>query len=45
MWPDHVSNLGPLALESDALLTALRRLASIQLNLLMWPPVFRDHLS
>ena len=24
MWPDRVSNLGPLALESDALLTAQR---------------------
>ena len=24
MWPDRVSNPGPLALESDALLTALR---------------------
>ena len=24
MWPDRVSNLVPLALESDALLTALR---------------------
>ena len=24
MWPDRVSNSGPLALESDALLTALR---------------------
>ena len=24
MWPDWVSNLGPLALESDALLTALQ---------------------
>ena len=24
MWPDWVSNLGPLALESDALPTALR---------------------
>ena len=24
MWPDWVSNLGPLALESDALLTVLR---------------------
>ena len=24
MWPDWVSNPGPLALESDALLTALR---------------------
>ena len=23
MWPDRVSNLGPLALESDALLTLL----------------------
>ena len=24
MWPDRVSNLGPLALESDTLSTALR---------------------
>ena len=24
MWPDRVSNPGPLAFESDALLTALR---------------------
>ena len=24
MWPDRVSNLGPLALEADALPTALR---------------------
>ena len=24
MWPDRVSNSGPLALESDALATALR---------------------
>ena len=24
MWPDRVSNPGPLAYESDALLTALR---------------------
>ena len=27
MWPDRVSNLGPLALESEALLTAPRSLA------------------
>ena len=27
MWPDRVSNSGPLALESDALPTALRGLA------------------
>ena len=27
MWPDRVSNLGPLALESDVLPTALRSLA------------------
>ena len=27
MWPDWVSNLGPLALESDALPTALCSLA------------------
>ena len=27
MWPDRVSNPGPLALESDALPTALRGLA------------------
>ena len=28
MWPDRVSNPGPLALESDALPTALRGPAS-----------------
>ena len=28
MWPDQVSNPGPLALESDALPTALHGLAS-----------------
>ena len=27
MWPDQVSNPGPLALESDALLTELHCLA------------------
>ena len=27
MWPDRVSNLGPLANESDVLLTVLCRLA------------------
>ena len=30
MWPDRVSNSGPLALESDALPTALRGLASLE---------------
>ena len=28
MWPDRVSNQGPLVLESDALSTALRGLAA-----------------
>ena len=29
MWPDRVSNLGPLPHEPDALLTALRGLANL----------------
>ena len=29
MWPDRVSNLGPLALESDALPTELCRLIRV----------------
>ena len=28
MWPDQVLNLGPLTLESEALLTGLRGLAT-----------------
>ena len=32
MWPDWVSNPGPLALESDAPLTALRSLAVLKRN-------------
>ena len=30
MWPDQVSNLGPLALESDVLLTAQHSPATCQ---------------
>ena len=30
MWPDRVSNPGPLAFESDMLPTALRGLAIVQ---------------
>ena len=33
MWPDLVSNPGPLTYESGALLTALRGLAVKELNL------------
>ena len=36
MWPDHVSNSGPLAFESDALPTGLRSLATAQVLLLLW---------
>ena len=32
MWPDRVSNPGPLALESDALPTALRGAAKMKIS-------------
>ena len=35
MWPDRVSNLGPLALESDAPPTALHNPAKM-----LWPGVY-----
>ena len=34
MWPDQVSNLGPLALESDVLPAALRGPAPLSLTLI-----------
>ena len=37
MWPDRVSDLGPLALESDALPTALRGPATIYLYVFLNP--------
>ena len=49
MWPDRVSNPGPLALESDALSKALRGPAKVKIkrwevqvsvNLLATPPLF-----
>ena len=44
MWPDRVSNPGPLALESDALPTALRGLAAHRLMMLYICTKFRENI-
>ena len=42
MWPDRISNPGPLALESDALTTVLRSSARIKYTTIC-PPVRGDN--